>query len=211
MRMIAGDAREPVESEIVFRGRTFTVVSLQETDNVLVEIIPPAGPRLILFNEVPQRPRFFAEFRHIQIAGQDVEQSGNVRGTLNRRVAAQRHNASARPAHISQQELQNRRATNSLNAGGVLGPSDGITNGSRLFRARGFAIRLGGVEERFPGDPAVLFHHFGSVSRKMLLQKLEHAPRMLQGVILIVFIEVGGTIATLLLMAALLFRVLTGM
>ena len=43
MGMIAGDARQPVESEIVFFGCVLAVVRLQQAHNVLVEVVPPSG------------------------------------------------------------------------------------------------------------------------------------------------------------------------
>src|SRR5580704_7367051 len=131
--MITGEAWQPVESEVILRLCSVAVVSLQQTDYVFIEIVPPPGPRLVFRNVVLKRSGLFAELGHAEIPGENVIQSRNIGGTLNRSMAAQGHNAATRPAHVAQQELQNRGATNDLHARGVLRPTHGVANSTGFF------------------------------------------------------------------------------
>jgi hypothetical protein len=54
VRMVTGNARKPVESPIIFLRRCFTVVGLQQTDDVLIEVPPPTGPIAIGRNVMRQ-------------------------------------------------------------------------------------------------------------------------------------------------------------
>src|SRR3954470_3530601 len=62
----------------------------------------------------------------------------------------------------------------------MLRPADCVTNGSGFLRTRSAGKRIGDVEEHVLGDSAVLLHEFRRVARKVLLQDLEHATRMLE-------------------------------
>ena len=50
MRVISGDARQPVEAVIVFFGGSIAVVSLHEADEIFVEARPQPCPGLVLLN-----------------------------------------------------------------------------------------------------------------------------------------------------------------
>ncbi len=103
-----------------------------------------------------------------QVAGQCVIQRRDVGRALDGRVAAQGHNAAARPAHVAEQQLQDSGSTYYLHAGGVLRPAQ------RVGDARG-PLASGVSAEQFLGDD------FRRVAGEVPTQDLHNAARMLQG------------------------------
>ena len=91
---------------------------------------------LVLLDVALEVVRVLLEERHGQIAGQNVVQRGNIGGTLNRSVSAQRQNAAAGPSDISEQQLQNRRGADDLHAVRVLRPADRVADGCGFLRCR---------------------------------------------------------------------------
>src|SRR5436309_1894185 len=73
-----------------------------------------------------QRVVLLERRRRRQITLDRVVERRNIRGTLNRSVAAKRHNAGTRPADVAQQKLQQRAGADDLDAVGVLRPGDGV-------------------------------------------------------------------------------------
>ena len=65
----------------------------------------------------------------------------NIGRALDRRMAAQRHDACAGPAEIAEQQLEQRRAADDLRTVGVLRPGDGV-------RERRGALGSGVIEQR---------------------------------------------------------------
>ena len=127
--MIAGESRQPVESEIVFFRRLRAVVRLQQRDDVLVEVEPPTFFRFVFLDVRLQRRRVFGALRrHRQISGQDVVERRNVGRSLNRRMTAQREDAAAGTSDVAEEKLQDRCGANDLHAGRMLRPADRIAN-----------------------------------------------------------------------------------
>ena len=54
MRVVAGDARQPIEALIIFLGSRVAVIRLHQADDVLVEVRPQARPRAVLVDVVLQ-------------------------------------------------------------------------------------------------------------------------------------------------------------
>ena len=178
MRVIARDARQPIESEIVLSRRRIAVPRLQEADDVFVEMRPPALVRAL--TRVLRERRRFAVLRHREIARQQVVQRRNVRRALDRRVAAQRHDAAARTADVAEQQLQNRGRANRLGAGGMLREADRVADRARALRTRRAREAIGQVEKRRDRHAARLRDHLWRVAREVPDELLIHRSRMRQ-------------------------------
>ena len=85
--------------------------------------------------------------RHVAV--DRVVERRNVGRALDRGVAAQRHDAAARPADVAEQKLQQRAGADDLDAVGVLRPGDGVGERRRPVRAGVGQDRLGDLEKRF--------------------------------------------------------------
>ena len=94
-----------------------------------------------------QRELLLARARHVQVAGQQVVERRDVGRALDRRVAAQREDAAARPADVAEQQLQDRAGADHLHAGRVLRPADRVADGRRAVAARVADQRLGDLQE----------------------------------------------------------------
>ena len=68
---------------------------------------------------------------HRQVAGQDVVERGHVGRSLDRRVAAQRHDPASRPADVAEQQLDDGCSPDVLRTDGVLRPTDGVAERRR--------------------------------------------------------------------------------
>ena len=103
MGMVAGELRQPSESEIIFLRCRVAVVSLEQADDVLVDVVPPAFRRLVLL-EIGGKVRFIQRSMrgHRQISRQDVVESWDVRGPLDRSMSAQRENSTAGPPDVAE-------------------------------------------------------------------------------------------------------------
>ena len=77
VRVIAGELRQPSESEIIFFRRRFAVVRLEQADDVLVDVVPPAGRAFVVL-EICGEARFVF-LRHRQISGENVEERWDIR------------------------------------------------------------------------------------------------------------------------------------
>ena len=138
-----------LEAVVVVRGRRVAEPGLEERDDVLVEVRPPAAARPARVDVLLERQPFLAGARHLQVAGQQVVERRDVGRALDRRVAAQGQDAAARPADVAEQQLQDRRRADHLRARGVLGPADGVTERGRALAA-GVA---GSARRRLRGSP----------------------------------------------------------
>src|SRR4029077_15359939 len=83
-------------------------------------------------------------------------------------------------ANVAQQQLKNGSRTDDLYSVGVLGPADGIADGSGLVAAGGPGENLSRLQKSFLGDSAISFDDVGRVAGEMPLYHLEDATRMLK-------------------------------
>jgi len=95
-------------------------------------------------------------------------------------VTAQRQNSTTRSPDVAEEKLEDRSGTNNLNAFGLLGPTDGVTNRCGLVGSRGGNECVRHFLKQLGRNATNLLHHFGGVARKMAAQHLENAARMLQ-------------------------------
>ena len=180
VRMIAADARQPGEAELVLRRCPVAVPRLEQRDRVLVEVRPPASRRTMRGEVSVERRIGDAERRHGEIARQQIVERRDVGGALNRGVAAERQDAAARPSDVAEEQLQDRCRADDLHAGRVLREADGVADGSRALGARRAAERVGDPHERIGRHAAHLFHHRRRVAREVAREDLEHRARVLQ-------------------------------
>ena len=80
--------------------------------------------------------------RHRQVARQDVVERRDVGRALDRRVAAQRDDAAAGPPDVAEQELDDRRGADQLDADRVLRPADRVDERAGPLAAGVVAERL---------------------------------------------------------------------
>src|SRR5690606_9680834 len=105
--------------------RRVAVPGLEERDDVLRELAPPAGSRTVAAHVLLQRLPV-ARGGHRQVAGQEIVERGDVGRSLDRRVAAQGEDAAAGPSDVAEEELEDRGGADVLHAHRVLGPADRV-------------------------------------------------------------------------------------
>src|SRR5207248_6034582 len=110
-----------------------------------------------------------------------IVESWNVGRTLDRCVTAQRQNPTSRSPDIAEQKLEDRCGANNLNAFGLLGPTDGVTNRCGLIGTRGGGKSISHFVKQRRRDAANFLDHLGRIARKVAPQYLENTARMLQG------------------------------
>src|SRR5262249_30356745 len=130
-------------------------------------------------------------------AGKNVIERGDVGGSLNGCVAAQGKNASAGAPNVAQQQLQNGRRTDDLDAFRMLRPAHRITDGAGFFRTRCRRERFGGFQENILRDAAEALYHLRRVTREVTLQGLEYAARMFQTSVFFILARVPGLAAAI--------------
>src|SRR5215467_2938064 len=176
--MVAGEFGKEVVAEIIFGRCVFSIVGLERTHEILRVIRPQPGLFCVVV-EITLKS-LISLTRHGQIAGENVVERRNISGTLDGSVTTQCENSTARSADISKQQLQNCSGTNDLHSLGMLGPADCIANGGSPLRSRRSRKRMGDFVKKIRRNTADFLHHLRRVARKMPLQFLEHALRMLQ-------------------------------
>ena len=99
VRVVAGDLRQALEAVVVLRRGGVAEPGLQQRDDVLGEVRPPAALGAAAV-DVGRRGRSSPSraVRHRQVAGQQVVERRDVGRALDRGVAAQRQDAAAGPA-----------------------------------------------------------------------------------------------------------------
>ena len=189
-RVAAIDLRQIVECPVFLLLRRVSVQRLEERHHELRRVRP-------VVKRVPIRrcrgsrrspPQIGREIdivrrRHFQIAGENVEDAGQVSSTLNVRVPAQRIDAAAGPSDVAEQELQHRGGADDLRPEGVLRPPDRIDDRGDLLHVAVGANRreqVGRSQKLIARDAGDPLDHLRRVARVVLLQQLKHAPRMLQ-------------------------------
>src|SRR5207237_694974 len=135
-----------------------------------------------------------ARLRHCDVTGQQVVESWNVRRTLDRRVPAQRENAAAGSADVSQQQLDNRCSANALDTRRMLRPADGVAERGSPVGARVATQFFCDFQEQPLLDSANLFDGFWRVSCKVTAENLKYALRVLQRVIDFLAHDIAATL-----------------
>src|ERR1700757_3202963 len=133
--MVAAERRKVVITPVVVLLSRVAEISLHQRDEELWKFSPPSGGRLIHAEIVGQR-LIELGLGHRQIAGKKIVESGNIGRALDGSMAAQRENSSTGPADISQQQLDDGRGADILDANRMLRPSDGIAECSRAISSR---------------------------------------------------------------------------
>jgi hypothetical protein len=164
LRVVARDLRKVGEAEVVLGRRGVAEPCLQQRDDVLVEVRPPAAVAAARADVVLERQVALAGARHRQVAGQDVVERRDVARALDRRVPAHRHDPATRAADVAEQQLDDRAGADRLHAGRVLGPADGVGEHRRALATGVRDERLGDLEEELAGDPADLLDHLRRVA-----------------------------------------------
>src|SRR5438270_448186 len=122
--------------------------------------------------------RGLVDVRHRQVAREDVVQGGDVRRALDGRVAAESHHPPARTSYVPQEELQDGRGADDLDALRVLGPADSVAESRRPLAPGILADGLGDLEESLLWTTSYTLDHLQGVLGKVALEDLEHAARV---------------------------------
>ena len=178
--VVAGDLRQVGEAVVVLRRRVGPEPGLQQRDDVLVEVAPPAARRAALLDVALEREVALGDLGHRQVAGEQVVERGDVARALDRGVAAHRHDAAARAPDVAEQQLDDRAGADHLHAEAVLRPADAVDEHGRALAPRVGDQRLGDLEERLARDAAHALDHLRRVARVVLLEQLEDAARVLE-------------------------------
>ena len=118
-----------------------------------------------------------------QVPWQVVEDSRDIGGALDIRVAAQCVHAAAGAPHVAENQLQHRCRPDDLRSERVVRPSHRVYDCAGLLGAAVFADggeQVGGFQELVLGDAGDALDHFWRVARILLLQKLIHAAGMFE-------------------------------
>src|SRR5918997_1274163 len=178
--VVAGDAREVVEELARLGVEGLAIPGLHLAGDVLGEVVqPPRGGGLRLHVVLPRVVRL-VHVRHRQVAGEDVVEGGYVRRALDRGVAPQGHDPSARTSYVPQEELQDGGGADDLDPLGVLGPADRVAEGRRLLAPGVLTDRLGDLQEGLLRTATDLLDHLRGVLGKVAFEDLEDAPLVLE-------------------------------
>ena len=147
--------------------------------------LPHQPPGAVVMLDVAVEAAVVLDVRHRQVAGQDVVERRDVGRALDRRVAAQRHDPAARPADVPEQQLDDRRGADQLDARRVLRPADGVAERAGPLAARS-SRRASRRRARNSSTRAAarVGDELRRVARVVALQDLEDAARVLQRVVL---------------------------
>src|SRR4026207_1611056 len=96
-------------------------------------------------------------------------------------MTAQRKNSAAGTTDIAQQQLQDRSATNDLNALGMLCPTERITNRRTLVGTRSGNQGVRNFMKKRWRNAANFLYDLWRITSEVAAQSLENALRMLQG------------------------------
>src|SRR5699024_2949642 len=109
---------------------------------------------------------------HLEVAGQQVEEGGDVGGALDARVPAQRHDPAAGAPDVAEQQLDDRPRPDVLGAHAVLRPADAVDEVAGAFAGRGGHPGVGDGTELLRRDPGDLGDQLGGVARVVPLEDL---------------------------------------
>jgi hypothetical protein len=177
--VVVVDAGEIAEREVVVGRRRRAPPGLQQRHHVRAGVAPPAalGRRAI---DVVVEPVVLRRVRHLEVAGEDVVQRRDVRRALDRRMAAQCDDPAARSPDVAEEQLDDRRGADVLDADRVLCPADRVGERRGSVAARVAAQRLGDGFELCDGAAARLRDDVGRVAGVVPLEDLEDAARVLE-------------------------------
>ena len=135
-RVVAVDARQVVEAEVVLGRRRVAPPRLQQADHVRASVPPVAGRRGCSARRSPPASACGVRVRHREVAGQDVVERRDVGRALDRGVPAQRQDPAAGAADVAEQQLQDRGGADVLHADRVLRPADRVARTPSCARGR---------------------------------------------------------------------------
>ena len=95
-------------------------------------------------------------------------------------MPAQRQDPAARPAHVAQQQLDDRRAADVLHADRVVGPADRVDPGRGPVPTAVAGHGLADLEQLLGRDAADVLDQFRGVAGVVPLEHLEDGARVLQ-------------------------------
>jgi hypothetical protein len=98
-------------------------------------------------------------------------------------VPAQGHDPAAGPPDVAEQQLDDRRGADVLDADGVLSPPDGVAERARPLAPRVLHEQLRDLGEQRLRDAAGLLDERGRVAPEVLLEDLVDAAGVLQGLV----------------------------
>ena len=180
LRHVAGEfGKCPVE-ELVLGLRVRAVPGLEQAHGVFREVVPPAGRRRLGPHVGRERAVVLERVGLRQVGRQHVVEGRDVGRSLDRRVSAQRQDAAARPAHVAEQHLHDRRGADDLHAGRVVRPADRVADGGRPLRSRIVGERLAEFHERVARRAADALDHLGRVAGIMAFQDLVDGARVFE-------------------------------
>ena len=180
VRVVAEDPGMPSEAEIVLAGRGLAVHRFEVRNDEFRRVRVVTGGNGLRHQVIVERVVLLQRGRRRQVSVNRVVESRNVGGSLDRGVTAERHDAGARPAEISQQKLEQRAAADDLRAIRMLRPRDGIGKRRRSVGAGIREDRVGHVEKCSPRTTGRALDHLRRVTAEVLLDDLEGAPWILQ-------------------------------
>src|SRR5207245_810024 len=167
-RMVTGKFRKPTVTEIVLRGRSAPIISLESTHQVFRVMRQQSGLLCVVIEILLKRLVAFP--RHRQIAGENVVKRWNISRALDRSMTAQCENSAAGPADVTKEQLQNRRGTNDLHALRMLRPTYRIADRSCSLRPGCSSKRVRDLVKQVGGNTADFLHHLRRVTGEMPFQ-----------------------------------------
>ena len=167
--MIAGDARKPVKSEIIFLYRLIAIPGLQQADDVLLKVAPPSCVAAVALDVLLQSVCIVFPKWHRQITGKDVVKCGNIRRALDACMSTKSQDAAARPSNVAEQQLENRCGTNDLYSVRMLSPADCVADRASFFRTRSIREYFRDPQELLFGNSADTLNEFWCVACEMTL------------------------------------------
>ena len=180
VRVVAVNLGVPVVAEVVVLGGRVAVHGLEVADQELGHVGPVARRQRLGLEVVLERVVRLEGRRRRHVAVDAVVEGRDVGAALDGSVAAQGEDAATRPAHVAQQQLEQRRRANHLDTVGVLGPGHGVAEGAGAVGARVGRQRLGHLEEDVLRAARHPLDHLRRVAREVAADNLEHAARVLQ-------------------------------
>ena len=180
LRVVVVDPRQERVGEVVVLGRRVAVPGLEQAHRELLEVRPVAVGHPLVLAVVVEGLVLVVVGRLRQVAGQDVVEGRDVGRALDGRVAAHRHDAAARAAHVAEQQLEDPGGADDLHAGRVLRPAEGVDDRCGPLAPRIRAQELGDANQLLGPAAGHLRHHLRRVAGEVAPQDLHHAARIFE-------------------------------
>jgi hypothetical protein len=179
--------RQPVVGPVIVRARGVAKEGLLEADEELGGILIIADRARTKRLETPRLHvllvRLLVVERQIHVSRHLVRQQSDIGQPLDVRVAAQGIHAAAGHADVAEQQLDHRHGADVLGTDRMLGPAQREQRRHRLVRRRRGGDQFTDLQVLVLRRAADARHHFGRVASDMLAQKIDHATRILPGVV----------------------------